>query len=84
MNRAWRELRNALDPANLFPDLLNSGVLDFKDIEGIRRSSKNSREEAVDDLWQILHTKGPKAFEVFKKVLKKVQPELAFHLGECD
>ena len=82
LNRAWHELRNTLDPAKLFPDLLHSGVLNFKDIEGIRRSSKNSRVDAVDDLWQILHTKGPKAFEVFKKALQKVQPELAVHLGE--
>lgn len=84
LNRTWQPLRNKLKPEKLLPDLLHLGVLDYKDIEEIKRSSKNSREEAVDDLWQILHTKGQKVFEVLMKVLQKVQPELAIHLGECD
>lgn len=84
LKRNWQELRNKLRPERLLPELFNLGVLDFKDIEDIRKSIKNSREEAVDDLWQILHTKGQTDFEVFKKVLQKVQPELAIRLGECD
>lgn len=43
---------------------------------------KNSREDKVDELLQILPRRGQKAFKVFKEALRKVQPHLVVYLGE--
>ena len=75
---AWSTLRKDLEPSKLLPYLLN--VLDSKDRNAIM--GKNSREDKVDELLQILPRRGQKAFEVFKEALRKVQPHLVVYLGE--
>lgn len=80
LDRTWHTLRKDLEPNKLLPYLVD--VLDRTDVGEIRTSLKKSREEAVDELLHILPRRGQKAFDVFKKALQKVQPHLAFHLGE--
>ena len=80
LRRTWPTLRNDLEPIKLLPYLVD--VLDPADEGEIKASSKKKREDAVDKLLEILPRKGQKAFDVFKNALQKVQPHLAFHLGE--
>lgn len=80
LRRTWPTLRNDLEPIKLLPYLVD--VLDPADEGEIKASSKKKREDAVDKLLEILPRKGQKAFDVFKNALQKVQPHLAFRLGE--
>ena len=73
LRRNWSTLRRDLEPMRLLHHLVN--VLDDTDVEKIKM--RHTREDASDNLLEILPRRGPKAFEDFVKALQEVQPHLA-------
>ena len=73
LRRHWSELRRDLEPKKLFPYMVN--VLDESDEQEIK--AKETREEQVDKMLEILPRRGPQAFESFARAVETTQPFLA-------
>lgn len=66
LSENWRVLRKCLEPIKLLPHLI---VLDYEDKEAIK--NLKNRADQSDFLLDVLHRRGPKAFDCFVKALQK-------------